>query len=210
MNSIRKTILLRTQTIQYTLKISTRAKVLRLMVSLDGEVSVTVPEGLWGRLGEAFVAQMLQSRVGWILTKIEHFRALREKVRRGEAVVGKPQKKLSKKEERARYLAHKESARKLVEERVRHFNQFYKFNIGRISIKNTKTRWGSCSRKGNLNFNYKIALLPAKHADYIVVHELCHLGELNHSKKFWTLVEKTVPDYAIIHRELKKSHLILT
>ena len=207
---MQKTIQLGTQTIEYTLKTSARAKALRLMVSLGGEVSVTVPEGLWGRLGEAFVVQMLQSRAGWILAKIEHFRALREKVDRGEVTVGKPQKKLSRKEERARYLAHKENARKLVEERVRHFNQFYKFNIGRISIKNTKTRWGSCSRKGNLNFNYKIALLPAKHADYIVVHELCHLGELNHSKKFWALVEKTVPDYAIIHRELKKSHLRFT
>lgn len=204
-----KQIRLGNQTIKYTLKISARAGVVRVTVSLGGEVSLNVPERLWGRFGEAFAHQMLQSRAGWILAKIEHFKVLQEKVDSGQVVVKKPQKKLSKKEERARYLAYKEKARKLAEERVAHFNQFYRFRVGRISIKNTQTRWGSCSRKGNLNFNYKIALLPPKHADYIVVHELCHLGEFNHSKKFWALVEKTIPDYAIIHNELKKSHLTL-
>jgi len=173
-----------------------------------------VPERLWGGLGEAFVVQMLQSRAGWILAKVEHFRALQARgeggVNTGQTGLKNRPKKLSKKEERARYLEHKETARKLVSERIAHFNRVYDFKVGRISIKNTKTRWGSCSRKGNLNFNYKIALLPAKHRDYIVVHELCHLGQLNHSKKFWALVEKTIPDYAIIHRELKKSHLIFT
>lgn len=204
-----KTIQLGNQIIKYTLKISNRARVMGVTVGLGGEVSLTVPEGLWGRFGEQFATQMLQSRAWWILAKIEHFKVLQEKVDAGQVIVRNDGKRRSKKEERARYLAHKEKARKLVEERVAHFNQFYRFKVGRISIKNTQTRWGSCSRKGNLNFNYKIALLPPKHADYIVVHELCHLGEFNHSKKFWALVEKTIPDYAIIHNELKKSHLIL-
>lgn len=204
-----KQIQLGNQIIKYTLKISSRARAMRVTVSLGGEVSLTVPERLWGRFGEAFVHQMLQSRAGWILAKIEHFKVLQKQVDAGQVLIGKPKKKLSKKDERARYLAYKEEARKLAEERVKYFNAFYKFTVGRISIKNTQTRWGSCSRKGNLNFNYKIALLPPKHADYIVVHELCHLGEFNHSKKFWALVEKTIPDYAIIHNELKKSHLVL-
>lgn len=182
---------------------------MRVTVGLGGEVCLTVPERLWGRFGEAFDHHMLQSRAGWILAKIEHFKVLQKRVDAGQVVVGKPQKKLSKKDERARYLAHKEKARKLAEERVNYFNTFYTFKVGRISIKNTQTRWGSCSRKGNLNFNYKIALLPPKHADYIIVHELCHLGEFNHSKKFWALVEKTIPDYGIIHNELKKNHLTL-
>lgn len=181
-----------------------------MTVSLGGEVCLTVPERLWGRLGQVFAHQMLQSRAKWILAKIEHFKALQKRVDAGQVVVKKSGKKLSQKDERARYLAHKEDARKLAEERVNYFNTFYKFTVGRISIKNTKTRWGSCSRKGNLNFNYKIALLPAHHADYIIVHELCHLGQFNHSKKFWSLVLKTIPDYAIIHHELKKSNLKFT
>ncbi|PIP23438.1 MAG: hypothetical protein COX90_01110 [Candidatus Nealsonbacteria bacterium CG_4_10_14_0_2_um_filter_38_17] len=73
-------------------------------------------------------------------------------------------------------------------------------------MKNQKTRWGSCFKKGNPNFNYKIALLSQRLADYIVVHELCHLGELNHSQKSWNLVAKAVPDYPEIRDELKNCH----
>lgn len=206
---MQQTIQLGNKTIEYTLKISARARTVRVTVSLGGEVCLTVPERLWGRFGEAFAHQMLQSRAGWILAKIEHFKVLQIKVDAGQVVVGKPQKKLSKKNERAKYLAHKEAARKLAHERVEYFNTFYKFRVGRISIKNTSSRWGSCSRKGNLNFNYKIALLSPRHADYIVVHELCHLGQFNHSKKFWSLVEKTIPDYLQIHNELKKYRIKL-
>lgn len=103
-----------------------------------------------------------------------------------------------------RFDQYKEKARTLAEERIRHFNQAYDFKFNRISIKNHKSRWGSCSRKGNLNFNYKIALLPERLADYIIVHELCHLGELNHSRKFWDLVAKTIPDYSKARKELRK------
>ncbi len=209
-----KTIQLGTETIKYALKISARAKTVRVTVGLGGDVSLTVPKRLWGPLGEAFAHQMLQSRAGWILAKIEHFQALQTRldsgVDAGQVGVGKPQKKLSKNDERAKYLAHKEAARKLAHERVEYFNTFYKFSVGRISIKNTSSRWGSCSKTGNLNFNYKIALLPPRHADYIIVHELCHLGQFNHSKKFWSLVEKTIPEYGIIHTELRKSNLKFT
>ena len=103
------------------------------------------------------------------------------------------------------FLMHQEHARGLAEERLAHFNTYYGFVYYTISIRNQKTRWGSCSRKGNLNFNYKIAVLPQRQSDYIIVHELCHLKELNHSKKFWDLVAATVPDYRAIRAELKRS-----
>lgn len=103
------------------------------------------------------------------------------------------------------YQKYKEAARELVKERLAHFNQFYGFKVGRVAIRNQKTRWGSCSKNGNLNFNYKIARLPPKLADYIIVHELCHLGEFNHSKRFWALVAKTVPDDVKIRNELKQN-----
>lgn len=104
---------------------------------------------------------------------------------------------------RRAYLKHKEQARVLAHERIAHYNTFYNFKVNRISIKNTKSRWGSCSKKGNLNFNYKIALLPAELADYVIVHELCHLAEFNHSQKFWDLVEKTIPNYKIIRSKFR-------
>ena len=98
---------------------------------------------------------------------------------------------------RKEYLKLKEQARALVIERIKYFNDFYRFEkpVGRIAIRNTKSRWGSCSKKGNLNFNYKIIFLASKLADYLVVHELCHLKEFNHSQKFWKLVSAAVPDY---------------
>lgn len=105
------------------------------------------------------------------------------------------------------YQKHKESARELILSRVAELNQSYGFKHGKIAIRNQKTRWGSCSKKGNLNFNYKIALLPQKMMDYVVVHELCHLGEFNHSKRFWALVERTVPDYRQIRAEMRKIRL---
>jgi hypothetical protein len=104
---------------------------------------------------------------------------------------------------RAEFLEYKEQARALVSERLAHFNRQYQFPIKRVSIRNQRSRWGSCSKKGNLNFNYRVVLLPLEVADYIVVHELCHLGEFNHSKKFWELVAKTIPDHKQIRKELR-------
>ena len=91
--------------------------------------------------------------------------------------------------------------------KIEAFNKIYQFKYNRVSIRNQKTRWGSCSKSGNLNFNYKIALLPEKLVDYIIVHELCHLKEFNHSEKFWALVSITIPDYTIVRTELKQSGL---
>ena len=103
------------------------------------------------------------------------------------------------------YKKNKEKARVFVHSRLEYFNQFYKFPYNRVSIRNQKTRWGSCSRKGNLNFNYKIIFLSPEAADYIIVHELCHLKELNHSKGFWDLVEKAIPNYKAIRKQLKQN-----
>ena len=82
------------------------------------------------------------------------------------------------------YLKYKNQATNLVKERIEYFNTFYNYKWGKIVVRNQKTRWGSCSKKGNLNFNYKIVLLSPEAADYIIVHELCHLKEFNHSERF--------------------------
>jgi hypothetical protein len=101
----------------------------------------------------------------------------------------------------------REQARIFIENRLSFFNKFYNFEINRIAIKNTSTRWGSCSSKANLNFNYKIIYLRPELADYLIVHELCHLGELNHSKRFWALVEKTIPNYVDLNKEIRRIHV---
>ena len=108
-----------------------------------------------------------------------------------------------------KYLANKEKARKFVWQKINYFNQFYNFEINRVAIRNQATRWGSCSQRGNLNFNYRILFLPPKMADYIVVHELCHLGQLNHSRDFLELVAKTLPDYKEIKKKFKNQKIII-
>lgn len=110
---------------------------------------------------------------------------------------------MRRKENQKEYLAHKESARKLVHERLEYFNQFYGFKYNKVVIRNQKTRWGSCSRHGNLNFSYKLALLEPRLSDYIIVHELCHLQEFNHSKAFWSLIAQQFPDHKLIRGKLK-------
>lgn len=99
---------------------------------------------------------------------------------------------------------HKAEALRIAVERVEHFNQHYGFTVGMIRIKNQATRWGSCSKKGNLNFNYKLALLPSALQDYLIVHELCHLGEFNHSRSFWALVAQMIPDHVELRRQLRQ------
>ncbi len=106
------------------------------------------------------------------------------------------------------YKKYKESARALVHQKIAELNTHYNFPIRKVAIRDTKSRWGSCSKQGNLNFNYKILFLPPHIADYLIVHELCHLKEFNHSANFWNLVSRVVPDHKTIRAELKRtSHL---
>ncbi len=104
---------------------------------------------------------------------------------------------------RIKYLKHKEEARTLVSQRLEFYSGIYGFEFNRVSIRNQRTRWGSCSRKRNLNFNYRILMLPQHLSDYIIIHELCHLKELNHSPRFWNLVSQIIPNYLEIRKELK-------
>lgn len=82
-----------------------------------------------------------------------------------------------------------------IPKRVKYYAEKENFVYNKITIKNLVSRWGSCSTKGNLNFNCLLMLTPDYVIDYIVVHELCHLREMNHSEKFWAEVEKIMPDY---------------
>lgn len=106
--------------------------------------------------------------------------------------------------ERKDYLKNKERARALVKERLEELNKFYNFSFNKIAIRDQQTRWGSCSSNRNLNFNYRIIFLPDELVDYLIVHELCHLEEMNHSKNFWNLVSQAIPDYKDRSKKLKK------
>jgi predicted metal-dependent hydrolase len=101
------------------------------------------------------------------------------------------------------FNAHKEYARAFILARLAHWHAVYGYAYGRVAIRNQSSRWGSCSKKGNLNFNYRIALLSPELMDYVIVHELCHLKEFNHSQNFWNLVAREIPEYKKIRNELR-------
>lgn len=186
---MKKRIELHKKQVEYTLKVSRRARRMRLAVYCDGSFVVTAPSMMNQGLIEKYIIQKSQ----WILEKIEYFKSFS----------GQLLKKSTKKD----FLKQKDEAYALAKNRIDHFNKMYRFRFDTINIKNQKTRWGSCSKRGNLNFNYRIVSLPPKLADYIIVHELCHLREFNHSRKFWNLVAKTFPDYLDIRNELKRNKI---
>ena len=99
---------------------------------------------------------------------------------------------------------NRELARQRITRRVEYFAPLVGVTYNRIFIKEQKTRWGSCSSLGNLNFNWKLILLNEEVLDYVVVHELAHRKQMNHSPTFWAEVERVLPDYRERRRRLKE------
>lgn len=104
---------------------------------------------------------------------------------------------------------YKAQASKIVKYRAEHYAIEYDFNYNRMRISDAKTRWGSCSSKRNININWRLVLAPLPVLDYVIIHELCHLKELNHSYKFWQLVENIQPNYRDQINWLTKNHRLL-
>lgn len=103
---------------------------------------------------------------------------------------------------------YRQQAAVLVTERVEHYRKLLGEEVGAVRIKDVRSRWGSCSSKRNLNFNWRLVMAPLEVLDYVVVHELCHLKEMNHSPAFWKLVEDILPDYRKQREWLKTCRLI--
>lgn len=171
----------------YIVRRSLRTRSVRLSVYPDGRVVVSAPRFVSLRR----IRQFVESRAGWIGDRMNAFRE------RGVPIADPVRAKKA-------YLEHKEAARILVHDRLAHFNQIYGFSYKRVCIKNQKTRWGSCSKRGNLNFSYRVALLPPHLTDYIVIHELCHLAEMHHGEAFWQLVARCCPQYMEYRRALRQ------
>lgn len=186
-----KSVQVKNQNLNYILKISKRSKNIKLSVHPEGICVATAPRNIPLVIVENFIIQ----KADWIKRKIDYFSKFK----------GNSFKKGTHED----YLKYKKEAHFLVKNRIEYFNTFYNHKWNNIVIRNQSTRWGSCSKKGNLNFNYKIALLPPKAADYIIVHELCHLKEFNHSRNFWDLVAQTIPDYKEIRKQLKSNGFTL-
>jgi predicted metal-dependent hydrolase len=223
------------QRVDYALRVSAKARRLRMVIRAGSGLEVVVPRGMPLRAHEAF----LQDKATWIIqtldrlrearpapeaaplsdgsrlryagreltlrlrdgTRIGHYRAAlhQDELRLGVPALEQPVIR------RALEHWYRRQAETVFAERIALHNRAYQFRFGRVSVKAQKTRWGSCSKQGNLNFNWRLLLAPLPVLDYVVVHELCHLREMNHGSKFWQLVAVGCPDYAV-HRRWLRAH----
>lgn len=168
--------------ISYTLIRSNR-KTISLVVKPDGAVEVRCPR----RCSKQEVDGFVQSKRSWLE---KHLAAVAEAPRL-PALTPEEVRKLT------------ERAAEVLPQRVRFFGEKMGVTYGRITIRGQHTRWGSCSAKGNLNFNYLLMLCPEDVRDYVVVHELCHRKEMNHSVRFWAAVEQVCPRFRSHRKWLK-------
>lgn len=162
-------------------------KTLAVEVHQDGSVILRAPK----RASNKRIGEFLDQRRQWI-AKYYH-KALKEKERLSSVDI------LSQEE----IKELKEQAGKHIEEKVEYYSREMGITYEKIKIGCQKTRWGSCSSKGTLSFNCLLELGPEAVMEYVVVHELCHRVELNHSEKFWNLVEEWMPDFQLSKEWLK-------
>lgn len=164
--------------------IRSRRRTLALQVTREGKVVVRAPLRYPAGRIETFVRQ----HEDWLQRKLTE-----QKEHKSALPLPAPEEE----------YAYREQARRVLTEKTAYYAKQMGVTYGRISIRGQKTRWGSCSAKGNLNYNWKLMLCPEEVQDYVVVHELAHRREMNHSKAFYRIVEEILPDYRERMRWLK-------
>lgn len=169
--------------ISYTIVRSAR-KTMAVQVKRDGTVTVRCPM----RIPDETAAAFVRDHADWIEEK-----AMEARKRQENRLV------LTE----AQIRRYREEARQLLERKTAFWAEKMAVTYGRIAIRQQATRWGSCSARGNLNFNWTIVLLPEPLQDYLVVHELAHRREMNHSPRFWKVVEEQLPDYSLRQKQLR-------
>ncbi|MDX9971084.1 MAG: M48 family metallopeptidase [Candidatus Gracilibacteria bacterium] len=180
-----KEITIKKQTIRYKVKKCNFSKSLKISLFPGPRVLVTMPKYCSFRRADTFVKQNFDKIIE-NLSKFRDFRPLR--------LINRDMN----------YEKNKEKARELIDKILSIYSAYYGFKYTGFSVRNQSSRWGSCSSRAHLNFNYKLLFLPLRLAEYVIVHELCHLKEMNHSDKFWKEVSRIFPNYRELDRELKK------
>lgn len=171
--------------------IRSRRRTIAIQIDENLQVTVRAPY----RMSDQAIQKFLQEKSPWIE---KHMRKLQSRL--GETSL-QPENMLTAQEIRG--LA--EEARAYIPQRAAYFASLLGVDYGRITIRCQKTRWGSCSSKGNLNFNCLLMLTPPEIIDYVTAHELCHRLQMNHSEKFWREVESVIPDYKTRRKWLREN-----
>lgn len=159
-------------------------RTIAVQVTRDGKIIVRSPQGC----SRTFIRNFVSRNEDWVR---KHLARAKEEADRREAAAPPDREPLSEKE-RAHYIR---IARDIFTRKVGYYARIMGVSYGRIAIREQKTRWGSCSSKGNLNFNWRLILAPEEVVDYVVVHELAHRKEMNHSRAFYAIVASVLPDY---------------
>ncbi len=167
--------------------IRSKRKTLALYVRQDGAVEVRAPL----RTKATYIEDFITRKQDWILNsqkKILERNASRKII------------ELTAKEE----ADYKFQAKEYIKLKCQFFSSRMGIRHGNIKVNSAKSRWGSCNRKGDINFTYRLIFVPEELIDYVVVHELAHIRELNHSADFWSIVEQAMPDYKLRRKRLKE------
>ena len=189
--SARQDCLTARQGFYYTVVKRRRMKNLNLVVGKDQSVRVSIPASRLRVVTQVKIEKILEERFDFIMSAINKYQKL-----------GEQYPDLFDFSD-DHYRRYRKQAQDLIKSKVDYFCRRQDFHYNRIGIRNQKTRWGSCSEDGNLNFSYKLIFLTPEEQDYIVVHELCHLEEQNHSRDFWALVEDILPEYRTAHKSIR-------
>jgi len=167
---------LQNQIIKFSIKKNRRARQIRILIHKNGRIAVSAPRFI----SKKFIIKFLIEKQEWILDTLSKCR---------------PEDRQKIIDASLNFKKNKKDAAQLVRQALKNFCEEYKLCPKKIFIRNQSTRWGSCSTRGNLSFNFRLIYLPENLLNYLVVHELCHLKEMNHSHRFWSLVAQAIPDY---------------
>jgi len=169
--------------------IRSKRKTVGISVKPGGEIIIRAPRFL----PQATIMSFVYQKTDWILSAYNN-----QKDRQ-------PQNEAAPKDIATLALEkrYRDAAKDYIPKRVEYYHSLTGGNYTKITIRDQKTRWGSCSTNGTLSFNYRLMLAPPRVLDYVVVHELCHLTHMNHSKDFWNMVASILPDYKEYRKWLK-------
>ena len=168
--------------------IRSNRRTISLEITPAGQVLVRAPR----RMSEAEIRAFVESKSTWIAKHLQKKEKDMESLQEEGCFTEREIKRLE------------QLAKQVIPEKVAYYARLMGVTYGRISIRKQKTRWGSCSREGNLNFNCLLMMAPPDVLDYVVVHELSHRLEMNHSARFWAQVEKVMPNYRVPRKWLKE------
>ena len=171
--------------------IKSNRRTVSIIVKPGGEIILRAPK----RMPNPMILSFVNEKESWIVKTY----LKQSQIRQAPAKEEKSHQTL------ALEKRYRDAAKDYIPKRVEYYHQFTGGRYTKITIRDQKTRWGSCSSNGTLSFSFRLMMAPPRVLDYVVVHELCHLTHMNHSKEFWNMVQTILPDYKEHRKWLKEN-----